>query len=653
VLNVLKFALAAGVASLATLAAVSGAAAAPAPPVEAYGKLPSLEEVSLSPSGKRLAMIAVVGEERRILVGPAGGKVDFAAKVGAAKVRSVEWAGDDHLLVAISKTANLGLDFDVDKAELYRLLVFAVPSGKSFMLFDKQNDMAKILGGEFGSANIGEHWYGFFGGVTYVKTRGNQFFLDHTYPDLYRVDLDSGDIKLWAPGSETTHDWVVGPDGRVLARAIYEQDHKTWRVATGAMGGKVLATGDYPFGGVGLSLGRTPDTVLVTRRTEERDIDEVIPLAGGPPAEVPDDDIIARHFHDRVSGLWIGYSTFGDQPAVKMFDTVADKRVAGARKAFPGETVRLASWSQDFNRMIVFTTGPGDPGTCWLVDIPSGGADPIGYEYPAITPEQVGPIKMIEWKAQDGLVIHGVLSLPPGREAKNLPIVVFPHGGPEARDYPVFDWWAQAFASRGYAVLQPNFRGSSDYGAAFRDAGFGQWGRKMQTDLSDGLADLARQGVVDPKRACIMGGSYGGYAALAGVTVQHGVYRCAVSVAGVSDPLGMIEYSKDEKAGDPNAGTRYWEKFMGGYAHIDEISPIKLAASADAPILLIHGKDDTIVPFSQSDAMNRALIAARKPVEFVVLPHEDHYLSREETRIQMLNAAVGFVEKYNPPDAAR
>ncbi len=651
-LKLFRFALAACVAGMASLAAVSRAAAAPVPPVEAYGKLPSLEHVSLSPSGKRLAMIAVVGEERRLLVGPVGGKVDFSAKVGSAKVRSVDWAGDDHLLVAISKTASLGLDFDVSKTELYRLLVVAVPSGKSFMLFDKQNDMAKILEGEFGSAKIGEHWYGFFGGVTYVKTRGNQVFLDHTYPDLYRVDLDSGDIKLAAPGSESTHNWVVGPDGAVLARSIYEQDHKTWRVSTGAMGGKVLATGEYPFGGVGLSLGRTPDTVLVTRPTDERDIDELIHLAGGPPAEVPDDDTIARHYHDRVTGLWIGYSTFGDQPAYKMFDTLADKRVAGARKAFPGETVRLASWSQDFNRMIVFTTGPGDPGTYWLVDIPSGGADPIGYEYPSITPEQVGPIKMIEWKARDGLVIHGVLSLPPGREAKNLPIVVLPHGGPEARDYPVFDWWAQAFASRGYAVLQPNFRGSSDYGVAFRDAGFGQWGRKMQTDLSDGLADLARQGVVDPKRACIMGASYGGYAALAGVTVQHGIYRCAVSVAGVSDPLGMIEYSK-EKAGNVNAGTRYWEKFMGPYSGLAQVSPIKLASSADAPILLVHGKDDTIVPFGQSDAMNRALIAASKPVEFVVLPHEDHYLSREETRIQMLNAAVAFVEKYNPPDAAR
>jgi dipeptidyl aminopeptidase/acylaminoacyl peptidase len=300
--------------------------------------------------------------------------------------------------------------------------------------------------------------------------------------------------------------------------------------------------------------------------------------------------------------------------------------------------------------MMVFTTGGDDSGTYWIVDIKTGAADPIGYEYPTVRPEHVGPIRMIQWKAQDGTVIHGVLSLPPGRLAKNLPVVVLPHGGPEARDYPEFDWWAQAFASRGYAVLQPNFRGSSGYGVAFRDAGFGQWGRKMQTDISDGLADLARQGMIDPKRACIVGASYGGYAALAGVTVQHGLYRCAVAVAGVSDPADMIHYAREENGGDESSSTRYWKKFMGDWSALPEISPVRQAASADAPILLIHGKDDTVVPFAQSAAMQRALLAAHKPVDLVVLPGEDHWFSREATRTRMLTSSVAFVEKYNPPD---
>jgi dipeptidyl aminopeptidase/acylaminoacyl peptidase len=251
--------------------------------------------------------------------------------------------------------------------------------------------------------------------------------------------------------------------------------------------------------------------------------------------------------------------------------------------------------------------------------------------------------------------MHGVLTLPPGRTAHGLPVVVLPHGGPQARDYPGFDWWAQAFAARGYAVFQPNFRGSSGYGRAFVDAGHGQWGRKMQTDISDGLAALAVQGIVDPKRACIVGASYGGYAALAGVTVQHGLYRCAVADAGVADLRQMLKYEDAKSGYDASSSTmRYWKQFMGASSasddSLDAISPAALAGQADAPILLIHGKDDTVVPFAQSLEMQAALKRANKPVEMVVMPNEDHWLSRPETRLSMLTAAVAFVQKYNPAD---
>jgi dipeptidyl aminopeptidase/acylaminoacyl peptidase len=284
------------------------------------------------------------------------------------------------------------------------------------------------------------------------------------------------------------------------------------------------------------------------------------------------------------------------------------------------------------------------------VDIAAHSAKPFGFPYPSLASSDVGPIRMFDWKAADGLALRGVLSLPPGPPAANLPLVVMPHGGPEARDYPVFDWWAQAFASRGYAVFQPNFRGSSDYGVAFRNAGFGEWGRKMQTDISDGVAELAKQGLVDPKRVCIVGASYGGYAALAGVTLQQGLYRCAVAVAGVSDLGAMTRYVHDRGGDEASSGTRYWSAFMG--EHQDDVSPIRLASRADAPILLVHGKDDTVVPFAESEAMAAALRAAGKPVEFVVMQGEDHWLSREDTRVMMLKASVAFVEKYDPPGAA-
>ncbi len=176
----------------------------------------------------------------------------------------------------------------------------------------------------------------------------------------------------------------------------------------------------------------------------------------------------------------------------------------------------------------------------------------------------------------------------------------------------------------------------------------------MQTDVSDGVAELARQGVIDPKRACIVGASYGGYVALAGMTVQQGLYRCAVSYAGVSDLNDFLEWFSPSQDDDRDAGTRYLRKFIGASGNDDPalhaLSPSRLAARADAPVLLIHGADDTTVPIAQSRKMERELRRAGKPVDFVLLKGEDHQLSRDATRKAMLKAAMDFVEAHNPAD---
>jgi len=255
---------------------------------------------------------------------------------------------------------------------------------------------------------------------------------------------------------------------------------------------------------------------------------------------------------------------------------------------------------------------------------------------------------MFAYHAADGLALEGVLTLPPGPTRKRLPLVVIPHGGPiGAYDQVRFDFWPQAFASRGYAVFQPNYRGSGGYGAPLREAGFGEWGRKMLSDMSDGVSALAKADVIDPKRVCIAGASYGGYAALAATTIQNGPYRCAVSVSGVSE-VGSLMVGESSKT----ANGRYREALLGvTYAadpELQDISPLNHAANASAPILLIHGKDDTVVPFVHSLSMNTELAKAGKPVEFLPLEGEDHWWSKEKTRVQILQGSVAFVEKHNP-----
>ena len=643
-----------GVLALAFAGVLSFAAwsASAAPPIEAYGKLPALEQVSLSPSGERYAMIAVVGETRRLLVATVDNKLLLSAVVGDAKVRGVYWAGEDHVLIKVSSTVSLGMDFTVDKAELFGVLAINVATKKLTPIFPAHGGIEPTVIGSYGVRQIKGQWYGYFGGITMEMDHSGDYQLRHTYPDLYRVNLDTGDPERVASGSEIGDGWLVGPQGEVAAHATYDERRGNWRLIGGGFGGTLLASGSNPYGGISIEgFGRTPGTLLVRFPTAHATEDEEIPLAGGAAVEAPNDKNIAETLFDRRSLAWIGYYDFGDVSELTMFDPTVASRVRGTRKAFPDQSVAFRSWSDDFGRIVVFTTGDDDSGTYWLVTIATGSATPIGHTYPDVTPSEVGPIRMVDWKAADGLPLHGVLSLPPGRPAHNLPVVVLPHGGPQERDYPVFDWWAQAFASQGYAVLQPNFRGSSGYGSDFVEAGHGQWGRKMQTDVSDGLAELVKEGIVDPKRACIVGASYGGYAALAGVTVQHGIYRCAVADAGVSDLETMLRYEYD-KQNDDSSGTRYWKTFMGPESGFGELSPLRLAAKADAPILLIHGKDDTVVLYEQSVAMQRALQAAGKTVEFVTMPSEDHWLSREATRVMMLKASVAFVEKYNPPDPA-
>lgn len=229
-------------------------------------------------------------------------------------------------------------------------------------------------------------------------------------------------------------------------------------------------------------------------------------------------------------------------------------------------------------------------------------------------------------------------------------MIVLPHGGPASADTLHFDWWSQALAAQGYAVLQPNFRGSI-LDSRFLEAGFGEWGRKMQTDLSDGVRYLANQGIIDPKRVCIVGASYGGYAALAGVSVETGVYPCAVSVAGISD---LRRFRKWTIANEVGISQRYWDRFIGTADQHDPallaISPIEHVAAVSVPVLLIHGRDDTVVPYEQSDVMLSALKRAGKSVSMLTMKHEDYWLSRSDTRLQMLQATVDFLKANNPPN---
>jgi dipeptidyl aminopeptidase/acylaminoacyl peptidase len=232
--------------------------------------------------------------------------------------------------------------------------------------------------------------------------------------------------------------------------------------------------------------------------------------------------------------------------------------------------------------------------------------------------------------------------VPRGREPKNLPAVVLPHGGPYARDSWGFDELVQMLASRGYAVLQLNYRGSTGYGDAWFRAGFQHWGTTMHEDITAGTRWLLAQGIADPKRVCLVGWSFGGYAALIGGIKEPGLYRCIVSIAGVSD---MKELAWENEA---FYGGRWSTQLATGNEAGDNNSPLKRAAELKLPVMLVHGTWDTRVNIAQSRSMARALSRGGNPAKVVIIEKGDHSLSKPEMRLTLFQNLEQFLSLHLP-----
>ena len=622
------------------------------PALDVYGDLPGVEDVAMSPSGKGLAFIGTIANQRRLIVVD-DGKVRTQTPVGDVKVRSVTWAGDDLVILINSATVDLGPNFNTAKHEFYGAILVPLDGSAAQPVFGKSPKLARAIWNNYGIREVDGKLTGYFGGVEFRQGADRMSYqFDHGRPALFAVDLARNTPRKLARAAGEGHwrDWFVDGSGNLAATLDLDQANGRWTITNA--NNLELVRGVDPEGDVSLiSFGRDGSTLVYS--VEDETTGKVrwfeVPLAGGPSTESLADLNIARIYVDPANGRMLGYLPDDGEDRPMLFDPKQQDVLRKVYRAFPKRKLRIEGWTPSFGHVLVSTSGNGDSGTWYVVDMAKMQANPVASARPTIDPEQVEPISTVAYKAVDGLDLDGILTLPPGREARDLPVVMLPHGGPHARDEPVFDWWAQAFASRGYAVFQPNFRGSTNRDAAFRRAGYGQWGRKMQTDISDGLAELARQGIVDPKRACIVGASYGGYAALAGVTLQKGLYRCAVAVAPVSDLTDMYRTDYRE-SGQSRMRQRSLIESLGDPKTFAEVSPRRFAAKADAPVLLIHGKDDTVVPFNQSTAMAGALRDAGKPHEMIVLREEDHWLSRAATRKQMLEGTVAFVQKHNPAE---
>lgn len=632
------------------------AVASNAAPLEAYGKLPTLTDMTISPDGTALAYVRSI-DVRRVVVAQSlvTKQILGMVNISSTKLRNLQWA-DNHTLIITTSQTTLPRGLIGHRQEYSLAQTFDVQTKQQRALLDNVPNVRTNV--EVMNTILGIPQPRIVNGHTMVFVRGIYFPGTTGHLALFGIDLTNNTTRMVSRDTDShAEDWVVDENGQIVAESSYFEDNQHWTLDIFRDGERTRVM-DVPAPIESPSLeGLNEDgtAVIVSQPGDEgHTVYKQIALKDGAPGPWAHAEV---GFGNVVTSLSTGHVIGGTRLTEKndyvFFDPHADRMWRSIRAAFKDAiNVDLASWSEDRTKVVAHVFGQAYGDGYFLVDMTQHKADPIGPTHAGV--DDVALQRWIEYMAADGRVLHAYLTLPPGKPEKDLPLIVMPHGGPHARDYPGFDWFSQALASRGYVVLQPQFRGSDGFSDELLHAGFGEFGKKMQTDLSDGVRALAAQGLIDPKRVCIVGASYGGYAALAGATIDTGVYRCAVSIAGLSDIRAQLRYWRWPRNRSDARSDRFWDRFLGvedpDDPKLNDISPIKHIDKVTIPILLIHGKDDTVVPFAQSDDMADALKAAKKPYEFVILKHEDHWLSNSETRLQMLEATVKFLETNNPPD---
>lgn len=312
---------------------------------------------------------------------------------------------------------------------------------------------------------------------------------------------------------------------------------------------------------------------------------------------------------------------------------------------FPGSFVNFIDYSEDGGQLLFGVSSDRDPGTYYLIDTQHYKVLKLFAATPWIDPTKMAERRPLRFTASDGTELEAILTIPPGVSPNNLPMVLLPHGGPHGvSDDWFFDEDAQFLASRGYLVLQVNYRGSSGRGHNFQSAGYLQWGKRIQQDLIDGVQWAEAQHYADPKRVCVDGASFGGYSALMSAIRAPALFKCAVGYAGIYD-LAMMYKKGDVR--DDKSGRSYLQTVIGtNDADLDANSPDKLADKIDVPVLLVHGEDDQRAPLAQAKAMRDALDTAHKPYEWLTKPGEGHGFYKEENNVDFLNHLQAFLEKY-------
>ncbi len=474
---------------------------------------------------------------------------------------------------------------------------------------------------------------------------------------LSMVDTNTGAAADIDQGTLFTVDWYI-QDGKPIVRIdedgvgskvrIYygrDPEKKTWRVigryrVDGINGNdfEILGSSDTKPGIVWVATNAPGENFRPLREYN------VFTSTWGETLSRQDGDAVGVTVDG--AGAYVATGYVDDIPFYDCVDPQMTADMAQLAKAFPNASVHIHNISNDHNRMVCTLEGPNDAGSFIFYDRKSGKVRPFGDMRPWLTQARLPTALKLTVHSKDGTAIRAYLTVPVGGGKK--PLVVMPHGGPEARDMISFDLWAQAFAAQGWYVLQPNFRGSTGYGMAFKEAGYRHWSTRVMEDVDASIQEAFDKASIDRDKVAIMGASYGGYVALMNAIRNPSMYKAVIGASGVYDLLRSL--ARDRRQGEADLSYLYWKRAIGDpdadKEAIRDASPITHVAALKAPVMLIHGYDDDNVNIEQSQLMAQAIRNAKGQVDFHEIQDMGHGPSNNAQMFQVVDLMTDFLKKY-------
>lgn len=619
-----------------------------------FGARQTILDVSLSPSGTKLLYISPAANSGEIvyvvdLAGDATPKRVTGQTGLDSEITGCEWATDERIvcqaffttsingvLAGATRQFAMGLDgknpLNLSQDSFRALGVRQ--NGGSILALDLPDRPGHIL--------MTREWVPEFSTGTRMANQEEGL-------GVVELDLADGSIRNVESPAVSNAGFVADDKGRIRLRVrqdvdsrgyvrsepqflVREADARGWTPVTGAsepdfFPEAVDATRNLAYGFIERN---GYDAVATMALDGSRGIETVMVRD-----DVDVDSLIRIGRQRRVVGA--SYAT--EKREIVYFDEELQRLSNQFQRALPGgPLVQVVAASADEKKLIVIASSDVDPGRVYLFDKTTRQLEEVSPLRPQLEGRAMGQMKPVSFPAADGTAIPGYLTLPPGSEGKNIPAIVLPHGGPSARDEWGFDWLVQFFTARGYAVLQPNYRGSAGYGDAwFGRNGFQAW-KTAIGDVNDAGRWLVSQGIADPAKLAIVGWSYGGYAALQSQVMDNALYKAVVAIAPVTDLDRLREESR------PYTNFQLVNEFVGEGPHIAEGSPARNAQAFSAPVLMVHGTADQNVGVGQSRLMKSRLEAAGKRVQYIEYDGHDHNIDDSSTRAAMLVEVGRFLD---------